>query len=90
MLLRWRSCKGFGMLTYKLREVFGIHLPKVTEVDRSGTQGYKAFADALAQPGWLLRLYGPSKSGKTVLCQQILRKEGLNPILLHAVDIDTL
>ena len=76
--------------SYKLRDVFGIHLSKVTEVDRSGTPGYKQFADALSQPGCLLRLYGPSKSGKTVLCQQVLRKEGFDPILLHGVDIDTL
>lgn len=73
---------------YTLEDVFRTDVPTVTMIDRSNEQEFKLFRSELRQPGRVLRIYGPSKSGKTVFARQALT--GLHPIEMEGAQIGTL
>ncbi len=47
--------------------------PGETEVDRTTGAAFQSLAPLVRRKGRVLSLFGPSKSGKTVLCRQIFR-----------------
>jgi hypothetical protein len=75
------------MIMLQISDVFGKHMPKVTEIDRSQNNDVEALSDLIGNPGCLLRLHGPSKSGKTVLVRQIMRQRNLSPITVHGSNV---
>ena len=76
-----------SMLT--VREVFRpTSLPTITFIDRSGTKACAELQFYLVNTGGLVSVHGDSKSGKTTLCQNILKP--YDPLLLHGRVIQTL
>lgn len=66
-------------------DVFAEAKPTFTLIDRSHTPEFRRIKQALLGGGKIVRLHGPSKSGKTVLCRQILTDS--SPIVIYGSDI---
>lgn len=66
-------------------DVFAEAKPTFTLIDRSNTPEYRRIKQALLGGGKIVRLHGPSKSGKTVLCRQILTDS--SPIVVYGSDV---
>src|ERR1019366_5316181 len=78
---RWASWPRRNQLTLKATEVFvpGSY-PQHTYVERSAQGLEDSLRDALATPGQVISLSGPSKSGKTVLIERVVGRDLLIPI----------
>jgi hypothetical protein len=74
------------MTIYQVNEVFREANPTVTLVDRSTAPEFRRIKKELNEGGRIVRLHGPSKSGKTILCFQALRNK--HPILLYGSNIE--
>ncbi|MGD9968346.1 MAG: toll/interleukin-1 receptor domain-containing protein [Hyphomonadaceae bacterium] len=66
-------------------DVFAEAKPTFTLIDRSHTPEFRRIKQALLGGGKIVRLHGPSKSGKTVLCRQIFTDT--TPIVVYGSDI---
>ena len=61
---------------YKVAEVFQPYrIPTITLVDRSEDPRFTEVEHSLLQEGAIISFHGDSKSGKTVLCEQVLRNK---------------
>jgi|GEM_PF-2461884 len=69
----------------RVTDVFAEAKPTYTFVDRSGKPEYRRIQRELLAGGKIIRLHGPSKSGKTELCRQIFKND--SPILLYGSQI---
>lgn len=68
-------------MTLKATEVFTPGaFPKLTYVERRESGLEQTLRDALATPGQLISLSGPSKSGKTVLVERVVHQDHLIPL----------
>jgi len=68
-------------------EVFTEARPTYTMIDRTGTPAFKRIRNTLKAGGRLIRFYGPSKSGKTLLCRQVYDR--FDPVIIHGSTIDS-
>jgi hypothetical protein len=61
---------------HRVAEVFQpFRIPTITLVDRSQDPRFTDVEHALLQEGAIISFYGDSKSGKTVLCEQVLKEK---------------
>lgn len=68
-----------------LHDVFTTGAPTVTEVERSGTVRFQELQAAMRMKGRIIRLFGPTQTGKTILARQ-----ALNPFLPLELDGGTI
>jgi hypothetical protein len=71
----------------KTSDVFAEAKPTYTLIDRSGTSEYRRIARELRTGGKIIRLHGPSKSGKTLLCRQVFSENKF--IVIYGSEIDS-
>jgi hypothetical protein len=65
-------------MTLRAQEVFTPGaFPSKTYVERSGVALEQSLRDAIDTPGLIVSLIGPSKSGKTVLVEKVVGRDGL-------------
>ncbi|MFY9588364.1 MAG: ATP-binding protein, partial [Actinomycetota bacterium] len=63
-------------MSVKATEVFTPGaFPEHTYVERAGEQLEQQLRDAIDTPGQVVSLVGPSKSGKTVLVEQVIGRD---------------
>lgn len=69
-----------------VNDVFAEANPTYTLVDRSDTAEYRRIQKELRSGGKIVRLHGPSKSGKTLLCRQVYGDT--EPPVVYGSDIE--
>ncbi|MBL8547140.1 MAG: toll/interleukin-1 receptor domain-containing protein [Hyphomonadaceae bacterium] len=69
----------------RVTDVFAEAKPTYTFIDRSTKPEFRRIQRELLAGGKIIRLHGPSKSGKTELCRQIFKEA--SPILLYGSQI---
>lgn len=74
-------------MAHTVDEVFPEADPTHTLIDRSGTPQFELLENRLTRGGRIIRLHGPSKVGKTLLCLQILRNT--DPIIIYGDEINS-
>ena len=83
---------GIKEVTYpddlQLNDVFRIANPTITLVDRSKKPAFKEMLSNISRGGRVIRLHGPSKSGKTTLCRQAFKDR--NKAAIHGRSINNL
>jgi hypothetical protein len=73
------------MTSYAVEDVFREANPTHTLIDRSSAPEYARIENELRKGGRVVRLHGPSKIGKTLLCVQVLKDK--DPIVIYGDDI---
>jgi len=74
---------------YEAADVFRAGAtPTVTLVDRTKSKDYREITFALRQQGRIVNFFGPSKSGKTVLCMEQVLKDK-SPVRVHGGKIES-
>ncbi len=71
----------------RVTDVFAEAKPTYTFIDRSTKPEFRRIQRELLAGGKIIRLHGPSKSGKTELCRQIFQEA--SPILLYGSQIQS-
>jgi hypothetical protein len=74
-------------MTYAVEDVFPEANPTHTLIDRSTAPEYARIQNELRKGGRVVRLHGPSKIGKTLLCVQILKDK--DPIVIYGDSISS-
>lgn len=80
------SHKAKSKIVYELGEVFHLGDPTVNFIDRSNTDAFRRMVVQLGRGGRLVRFFGQSKSGKTILCRHAFAKT--TPIEVRGRSID--